>query len=168
MTAQDRLIIFDTTLRDGEQAPGIALSPDEKVAIAHQLAKLRVDVIEAGFAASSPGDFEGRVSNFRRGRGPSHRNAGPHPPRRHRQSRRCNPPCRTCPHPRVHIDLADTYGKHAPDDARRSLQGQPSTVSPERAATWTTSSSRHRTPPGPTHSSSSISVGPRSTLARPR
>ena len=53
----DRLIIFDTTLRDGEQAPGIALSPDDKVAIARQLAKLRVDVIEAGFAASSPGDF---------------------------------------------------------------------------------------------------------------
>ncbi len=54
----DRLIIFDTTLRDGEQAPGIALTPDEKVAIAQQLAKLRVDVIEAGFAASSPGDFD--------------------------------------------------------------------------------------------------------------
>lgn len=54
----DRLIIFDTTLRDGEQAPGIALTPDEKVAIAYQLAKLKVDVLEAGFAASSPGDFE--------------------------------------------------------------------------------------------------------------
>ena len=54
----DRLIIFDTTLRDGEQAPGIALTPDEKVTIAHQLAKLRVDVLEAGFAASSSGDFE--------------------------------------------------------------------------------------------------------------
>jgi len=54
----DKLIIFDTTLRDGEQAPGIALSPDDKVAIATQLAKLNVDVIEAGFAASSPGDFE--------------------------------------------------------------------------------------------------------------
>ncbi len=54
---QDKLIIFDTTLRDGEQAPGIALSPDDKVAIARQLAKLKVDVIEAGFAASSPGDF---------------------------------------------------------------------------------------------------------------
>ncbi|HDK45357.1 MAG TPA: 2-isopropylmalate synthase, partial [Actinobacteria bacterium] len=54
----DRLILFDTTLRDGEQAPGIALSPDEKVAIAQQLAKLRIDVIEAGFAASSPGDFD--------------------------------------------------------------------------------------------------------------
>ncbi len=54
----DRLVIFDTTLRDGEQAPGIALSPDDKVAIAKQLARLRVDVIEAGFAASSPGDRE--------------------------------------------------------------------------------------------------------------
>ena len=51
-------MIFDTTLRDGEQAPGIALTPEEKVTIAHQLARLRVDVLEAGFAASSPGDFE--------------------------------------------------------------------------------------------------------------
>jgi 2-isopropylmalate synthase len=54
----ERLIIFDTTLRDGEQAPGIALSPDDKVAIATQLARLKVDVIEAGFAASSQGDFD--------------------------------------------------------------------------------------------------------------
>ncbi|HLT95359.1 MAG TPA: 2-isopropylmalate synthase [Acidimicrobiia bacterium] len=65
----DRLIIFDTTLRDGEQAPGIALTPDEKVAIAHQLGRLRVDVLEAGFAASSPGDFEAvsRIANDVRG-----------------------------------------------------------------------------------------------------
>lgn len=54
----EQLIIFDTTLRDGEQAPGIALTADEKVAIAHHLAKLKVDVIEAGFAASSPGEWE--------------------------------------------------------------------------------------------------------------
>ncbi len=54
----DRLVIFDTTLRDGEQAPGIALTPDEKLVIAHQLAKLKVDILEAGFAASSPGDFD--------------------------------------------------------------------------------------------------------------
>ncbi|HSO50389.1 MAG TPA: 2-isopropylmalate synthase, partial [Acidimicrobiia bacterium] len=66
----DRVTIFDTTLRDGEQAPGIALTPDEKVTIAHQLAKLRVDVLEAGFAASSPGDFEA-VSRIAAGvRGP--------------------------------------------------------------------------------------------------
>ncbi|MGH8923516.1 MAG: 2-isopropylmalate synthase [Acidimicrobiia bacterium] len=69
MTLSDRLIIFDTTLRDGEQAPGIALTPEEKVTIAHQLAKLRVDVLEAGFAASSPGDFEAvnRIANEVRG-----------------------------------------------------------------------------------------------------
>ena len=54
-----RITIFDTTLRDGEQAPGIALRPDEKVAVGEQLERLGVDVIEAGFAASSPGDFEG-------------------------------------------------------------------------------------------------------------
>jgi 2-isopropylmalate synthase len=55
----DRVIVFDTTLRDGEQAPGIALSVTEKVEIAEQLARLGVDVIEAGFPAASPGDFEG-------------------------------------------------------------------------------------------------------------
>lgn len=49
---------FDTTLRDGEQAPGATLHPADKLAVANQLAKLRVDVIEAGFPASSPGDFE--------------------------------------------------------------------------------------------------------------
>jgi 2-isopropylmalate synthase len=54
-----RIEIFDTTLRDGEQSPGIALQPDEKVEIAEQLERLGVDVIEAGFAACSPGDFEG-------------------------------------------------------------------------------------------------------------
>ena len=54
-----RITIFDTTLRDGEQSPGIALAPDEKAQIAEQLERLGVDVIEAGFAVSSPGDFEG-------------------------------------------------------------------------------------------------------------
>jgi 2-isopropylmalate synthase len=54
-----RITIFDTTLRDGEQSPGIALRPEEKAEIAEQLERLGVDVIEAGFAVSSPGDFEG-------------------------------------------------------------------------------------------------------------
>ncbi|MBF0619506.1 MAG: hypothetical protein HQL19_05005 [Candidatus Omnitrophica bacterium] len=52
-----RLIIFDTTLREGEQAPGCAMLPHEKLAVAELLEKLNVDVIEAGFAASSQGDF---------------------------------------------------------------------------------------------------------------
>ena len=54
-----RIQVFDTTLRDGEQSPGIVLQPHEKVEIAEQLVLLGVDVIEAGFAAASPGDFEG-------------------------------------------------------------------------------------------------------------
>jgi len=54
----DRLIIFDTTLRDGEQSPGASMTREEKLRIAKQLERLRVDVIEAGFAASSNGDFE--------------------------------------------------------------------------------------------------------------
>ena len=55
----DKLIIFDTTLRDGEQSPGASMTRDEKVRIAKALERMRVDVIEAGFPAASPGDFEG-------------------------------------------------------------------------------------------------------------
>ena len=54
----DKLIIFDTTLRDGEQSPGASMTRDEKVRIAKQLERMRVDVIEAGFPAASNGDFE--------------------------------------------------------------------------------------------------------------
>ena len=54
-----RIKIFDTTLRDGEQSPGIALQPHEKAEIARSLEELGVDVVEAGFAASSPGDHAG-------------------------------------------------------------------------------------------------------------
>ncbi len=54
----DRLYIFDTTLRDGEQSPGCSMNIDEKMRVAHSLAALGVDVIEAGFPIASPGDFE--------------------------------------------------------------------------------------------------------------
>jgi len=54
----NRVLIFDTTLRDGEQSPGISLNRNEKLEIAHQLARLGVDIIEAGFPITSPGDFE--------------------------------------------------------------------------------------------------------------
>ncbi len=59
---EDRIIIFDTTLRDGEQSPGATMSLKEKIRMAHQLELLGVDIMEAGFPASSPGDFESVVS----------------------------------------------------------------------------------------------------------
>ena len=58
MTNSNRLIIFDTTLRDGEQSPGASMTREEKLRIARQLERMKVDVIEAGFAAASQGDFE--------------------------------------------------------------------------------------------------------------
>lgn len=58
MSDNNRVIIFDTTLRDGEQSPGASMTKDEKLRVAKQLEKMRVDVIEAGFAIASPGDFE--------------------------------------------------------------------------------------------------------------
>ena len=54
----DRIIIFDTTLRDGEQSPGFSMNLNEKIRMAEALTELGVDVLEAGFAIASPGDFE--------------------------------------------------------------------------------------------------------------
>ncbi|WNO08101.1 2-isopropylmalate synthase [Teredinibacter sp. KSP-S5-2] len=56
--SKEKLVIFDTTLRDGEQSPGASMTKEEKVRIAKMLEKMRVDVIEAGFAIASPGDFD--------------------------------------------------------------------------------------------------------------
>src|SRR3984885_12921315 len=67
----NRVLIFDTTLRDGEQSPGISLNASEKLEIAQQLARLGVDVIEAGFPIASPGDFEGVQGISRRVEGPT-------------------------------------------------------------------------------------------------
>ncbi|MDQ3936560.1 MAG: 2-isopropylmalate synthase [Actinomycetota bacterium] len=70
-TEEGRVRIFDTTLRDGEQSPGISLNKQEKVEIAHQLARLGVDVIEAGFPITSPGDFEAVQAIAREVQGPT-------------------------------------------------------------------------------------------------
>ena len=56
--ANERVLFLDTTLRDGEQSAGIGMTGAEKMEIARQLQRMQVDIIEAGFAASSPGDFE--------------------------------------------------------------------------------------------------------------
>src|SRR5919205_166514 len=69
-TEQNRVKIFDTTLRDGEQSPGISLNKQEKLEIAHQLARMGVDIIEAGFPITSPGDFEAVQAIAREVEGP--------------------------------------------------------------------------------------------------
>src|SRR5271170_2209988 len=66
----DRLIIFDTTLRDGEQSPGASMNLAEKLEVAHALKELGVDVIEAGFPIASPGDFESVQAISRQVEGP--------------------------------------------------------------------------------------------------
>jgi 2-isopropylmalate synthase len=66
----NRVLLFDTTLRDGEQSPGISLNTQEKLEIAHQLTRLGVDVIEAGFPITSPGDFEAVQAISREVEGP--------------------------------------------------------------------------------------------------
>ncbi len=58
MANENKVLIFDTTLRDGEQSPGVALNVEEKLEIARALERMKVDIIEAGFPASSPGDLE--------------------------------------------------------------------------------------------------------------
>ncbi|MGB4429306.1 MAG: hypothetical protein WBI48_06710, partial [Thermacetogeniaceae bacterium] len=67
---EERVYIFDTTLRDGEQTPGVSLNTEEKLGIARQLARLNVDVIEAGFPVASPGDFDAVQTIAREVKGP--------------------------------------------------------------------------------------------------
>src|SRR5262245_1619191 len=66
----DRLLIFDTTLRDGEQSPGASMNRAEKLEVAHALRELGVDIIEAGFPIASPGDFEAVHTIARQVEGP--------------------------------------------------------------------------------------------------
>ena len=89
----DQVKIFDTTLRDGEQSPGISLDVGEKLEIAEQLARLGVDVIEAGFPIASQGDFEAVEAIAKSVRGSTI--AGPLPHRRSPTSTGRGRPCGT-------------------------------------------------------------------------
>jgi 2-isopropylmalate synthase len=99
----DRLIIFDTTLRDGEQSPGASMNLAEKLEMAHALKDLGVDVMEAGFPIASPGDFEAVQTIARQVEGPTIAGLA-----------RCNPAdidrawaaLQDCPKPRLHVFLA--------------------------------------------------------------
>src|SRR5215470_1348706 len=102
-TDADRVLIFDTTLRDGEQSPGASMNLAEKLEIAHALKDLGVDIIEAGFPIASPGDFEAVQAIGREVEGPVICGLA-----------RCNAAdidraweaLRDCPRPRIHVFLA--------------------------------------------------------------
>ena len=114
----NRVHIFDTTLRDGEQSPGISLNTQEKVEIAQQLARLGVDVIEAGFPITSPGDFEAVAGDRPRGRGPGDLRPRPHPQGGHRRRLGRDQGRRAPAHPHLHLDLRHPHRAPAADHPR--------------------------------------------------
>lgn len=103
-----QVIIFDTTLRDGEQALQASLSVKEKIQIALALERMGVDVMEVGFPVSSPGDFESVQTIARQIKNSRVCGLGPLRRQRHRRGRRSVARRRSVPHPRVpgHLDPA--------------------------------------------------------------
>ena len=108
----NRVIVFDTTLRDGEQSPGISLNATEKLEIAQQLARLGVDVIEAGFPIASPGDFQAVRAIAREVHGPIIAGPGARPRGGHRACRRGRPRRRAPA--RAHVHLHQRHPHQAP------------------------------------------------------
>ena len=119
---QDRVVIFDTTLRDGEQCPGATMTFEEKLEVADLLDEMGVDIIEAGFPIASNGDFEAvseiaRRVEERRRRRPRARHL-----RRHRARRRGGAPRQAAAHPHLRLHLADP--SRAPDAQGRGRGGR--------------------------------------------
>jgi 2-isopropylmalate synthase len=119
----DRVLIFDTTLRDGEQSPGISLNTQEKLEIAQQLARLGVDIIEAGFPITSPGDFESVRAIARSVEGPTicalaRTAAG--------DIERAYEAVRDAERPRIHVFIAtsDLHIEHKLQTTREDVLGQ--------------------------------------------
>ena len=128
--AKDRLIIFDTTMRDGEQSPGASMTKEEKLRIARQLERMRVDVIEAGFPAASDGDFEAvqavaRIVKDSTVCGLARANE--------KDIRRCGEAVRVAASPRVHTFIATS-----PIHMEKKLRMEPSQVIEQavRAVKW--------------------------------
>ncbi len=102
----DRVIIFDTTLRDGEQSPGATMTFEEKLDVADLLVAMGVDVIEAGFPIASEGDFESVLEIAKRVRGFGDLRSRPRPFQGHRPLRRGYQAGKARPHPHLHRHFA--------------------------------------------------------------
>ena len=121
-TAQDRVLIFDTTLRDGEQSPGATMTLEEKLQIATLLDEMGVDIIEAGFPIASEGDFEA-VSRDRPARAQrGDLRAGARQLRRHRPLLGGGEPRAAAAHPHLHRHLA--AAPRVPGAARQGGDGR--------------------------------------------
>ena len=96
----DKVIIFDTTLRDGEQAPGFSMNIDEKLRMARQLEALNVDILEAGFPIASEGDFQAVPPGIRGGTNARNCGPGAFHAERHRPLRQGPRRRQQSPHPR--------------------------------------------------------------------
>ncbi|HSD80542.1 MAG TPA: 2-isopropylmalate synthase [Solirubrobacteraceae bacterium] len=118
----DRVLIFDTTLRDGEQSPGISLNTAEKLEIAQQLARLGVDVVEAGFPIASPGDFEAVRAIARQVEGPIVAGLARANPA---DVERCWEAVRDAARPRIHtfVSTSDIHIVHQLQATREDVKG---------------------------------------------
>ena len=153
--------IFDTTLRDGEQAPGAGLTAAEKLEVARQLARLKVDVIEAGFPAASPGDFEAvrRIAQETSGGIAVAALARC----RDGDPQRAIEAIKVAERPHLHVFIAtsDIHLKHKLRIDRERPSPRPSAGSATGASSWAAtprSSSAPRTPRGPTPTTCSRST----------
>ena len=119
---KDRVLIFDTTLRDGEQCPGATMTLEEKLEVADLLDDMGVDIIEAGFPIASNGDFEAvtEIAKQRRSRRPSPASPAPASADIDRAGEAVRH-ARAAPHPHLRLHLADPSG--APDAARSRGRG---------------------------------------------
>jgi len=120
MMAKEKLIIFDTTMRDGEQSPGASMTKEEKLRIARQLERMRVDIIEAGFPAASDGDFDAvqavaKIVKDSTVCGLARANE--------RDVRRCGDAVGVATHPRIHTFIATS-----PIHMEKKLRMEPSQV----------------------------------------
>ena len=113
-----QLIIFDTTLRDGEQSPGASMTHDEKLLLAKQLERLGVDVIEAGFPAASMGDFEAVADIAKTDKKQYGLRLGARLSKRYRKSRGSHPPRQPGQNTHLYCHLALAYGGEAAPCAR--------------------------------------------------
>ena len=117
-SSADRVYIFDTTLRDGEQSPGISLNVQEKLEIAHQLARLGVDIIEAGFPITSPGDSKAVTAIAKAVEGPVICGLARTVGAGHRRGLERGQALRAAADPHLHRDLRHPHRAQAADDAR--------------------------------------------------